>query len=48
MTLVRVRMQFNSSEVSFYTDLESFRGCSYEPGSPANRADSILSPLMGA
>ena len=25
MTLERVRMQINSSEVSFYTDLESFR-----------------------
>ena len=25
MTLVRVRMQINSSKVSFYTDLESFR-----------------------
>ena len=25
MTLERVRMQINSSKVSFYTDLESFR-----------------------
>ena len=25
MTLERVRMQINSSEVLFYTDLESFR-----------------------